>query len=147
MQNGIVRPAQFRAYAFSGPMSRRCAGWPAMPVLYIHSLEDQTGRDAFQDVDGQKMLAKFINSQLCDETSTSAGTNAYGSATYECVDFDGCSSPLRFCSHDIPIMIDFWQGESAGELGPVSLTFRKSWIHATTNVSRLASPVPRRTQT
>ena len=59
----------------------------------------------FQDRDGQKALAKFRANNGCSDTSVphAAAMCSTGGITPECADFDGCTAPLRFCSHDDPI--------------------------------------------
>jgi hypothetical protein len=108
--NGMVGPNIYRALAIVGFQTPPCDGWPALPLLFLHSIETEA---AIGDEDGQLALERFHDEKSCGDTTTSAGTwPTAANFSYECVDSNGCSSPLRFCSWDRPIdELDIWLPE------------------------------------
>jgi hypothetical protein len=80
-----------------------------VPLLFIHSEQDKIAQNVRDDANGHKALERFKTNLSCEDTSTFVSSTNYDGATYECSDFDDCSSKLRFCSHDVPIDLDLWQ--------------------------------------
>ena len=59
-----------------------------------------------QDADGTKALQIFRTRNGCGESRTPAsvaGCASNAAVNPGCVDFEGCSAPLRWCQHDDPI--------------------------------------------
>lgn len=113
---GVVRPPEFLAMAIVGPVGNGVAPWPEVPLLFLHSTQDERGAQLWNDADGRKALEKRRESQGCQETPLPASSTVYGGATYVCSDFIGCISPLRFCNHDLPTEWDFWETRHNVEL-------------------------------
>lgn len=104
-----LRPSVFRAIALAGAMGSTCTPWPSVPLLFIHSEQDKIAQTVRDDANGHKALERFKTNLSCEDTSTFVSSTNYDGATYECSDFDDCSSKLRFCSHDVPVDLDLWQ--------------------------------------
>lgn len=104
-----LRPSVFRAIALAGAMGSTCTPWPSVPLLFIHSEQDKIAQTVRDDADGHKALERFKTNLSCEDSSVFVSSTDYDGATYECADFDDCSSQLRFCSHDVPIDLDLWQ--------------------------------------
>ncbi len=106
---GVVRPSDFLAMALTGPVGKRNDPWPDVPLLFMHSTLDERGQTLWNDADGQHALEVRRLSQGCDETPVAAGLAVRNETTYVCSDFTGCTSALRFCSHDKPTRLDDWE--------------------------------------
>lgn len=90
-------------------MRGSCTPWPSVPLLFIHSEHDKIGASVRGDEDGHKALERFKTNLSCEDRSVFVSSTNYSGTTYECSDYDDCSSQLRFCSHNMPIDHDLWQ--------------------------------------
>lgn len=89
---------QFRAAAFVGAFSGVGA---AIPTLFVHATEDHLGR-MFQDVDGSKAAARFASENGCSSETVeySIADSEAESDTADCVDYQGCTQSVRWCSFE-----------------------------------------------
>jgi hypothetical protein len=81
----------------------RCSAWPAVPLLFIHGYNAAESRSLNSDPDGAKALAGFTTNSECDATSVAfplRSCNTQSTITPGCVEYEGCTAPLRFCVHD-----------------------------------------------
>lgn len=102
-----VPEVHFSAAALLGAYGRSgCSTWPAIPLLFVHGLDAAESR-VLQDADGMLALAKFQTTNGCGATSVphpqATCTSQNTTVMPACVDYEGCSEPLRFCSHNDPI--------------------------------------------
>jgi poly(3-hydroxybutyrate) depolymerase len=83
-----------------------CNGWDPIPTLLIHGRNDTERGSTSQDADGRKDLAPYVSSNGCGMTTmpkTVAGCSSSGTQVMPgCVDYQGCSQPLTWCSHNDP---------------------------------------------
>jgi hypothetical protein len=74
-----------------------------LPIIFIHPLTSANS-GGVGDSDGMKALKAFRTRNACGESSVpvaATSCTAGGMAVDPgCVDFDGCTQPLRFCHHD-----------------------------------------------
>lgn len=91
-----------------------CNGWDAIPTLLIHGRNDTERGSTSQDADGKKDLAPYVSSNGCGMTTTPKtvpGCSSGGTQVMPgCVDYQGCSQPLTWCSHNDP----FYSGTNHG---------------------------------
>jgi len=73
-----------------------------LPIIFIHPLTSTNSANVAGDADGSKALKAFRTRNGCGESSVpvSAASCSGGGVNPGCVDFDGCTQPLRFCHHD-----------------------------------------------
>jgi hypothetical protein len=95
---------RFTAATIMGAYSN-CSSWTPIPLLFVHGVNATESR-VFQDTDGAKALGRFRTNSGCETTGTPhvAPTCSSGTVTATCVDFDGCTAPLRHCAHDDPLL-------------------------------------------
>jgi len=71
-----------------------------MPLIFIHPLTS-TNSGAIGDADGSKAITSFRTRNGCSESSVPVSADTCGGVVNPgCVDFEGCTQPLRFCHHD-----------------------------------------------
>ena len=96
---------RFSAVGVVGLYSGRYKGVP-LPTIFIHPVKSPNSTSIGQDADGTKALQIFRTRNGCGESRTPAsvaGCASNAAVNPGCVDFDGCSAPLRWCQHDDPI--------------------------------------------
>jgi polyhydroxybutyrate depolymerase len=96
----------FRAVTTIGAFYDVCYSWPGFPVLFIHGADAAESRSLARDPDGAIALARLITNNGCEMSSVPVQAAACEGRSQAvnpgCVDFSGCSEPLRFCRHDDP---------------------------------------------
>lgn len=91
-----------------------CNGWDPIPTLLIHGRNDTERGSTSQDADGKKDLAPYVSSNGCGTSTmpkTVSGCSSSGTQVMPgCVEYQGCSEPLTWCSHNDP----FYSGTNHG---------------------------------
>jgi hypothetical protein len=93
-----------RAVAVVGTYTGRYS-WLPLPTLFVHGQNSRNSASVASDADGLKALAVFSGRNACGESSTpfaQASCTAHPEVNPGCVDYEGCTAPLRFCQHDDP---------------------------------------------
>jgi hypothetical protein len=101
-----AKDRRFRAIA-PVASSVYCQKWDAIPTLLIHGKADSERGNTSQDADGKKDLAPYVASNACGTTTTpysSVASCSSGSTQVApgCVEYQGCSAPMIWCSHNDP---------------------------------------------
>jgi polyhydroxybutyrate depolymerase len=92
-----------------------CANWKdgPVPALVIHGVQDEERtKYGLNDGDGKKDLQPYLESNMCQMTSTPfepdlsrcANVNGVDGKPFDdgCVEFSGCSVKTRWCNHNDP---------------------------------------------
>jgi hypothetical protein len=101
---GLAAP-RFRAAAIVGTFYGNYGPVdPPLPLIFIHSTQSNNSRSLANDEDGTKAAAKLRALNACGESTSPVDavgcTVASMPVSPGCVDYQGCSAPLRFCHHD-----------------------------------------------
>jgi hypothetical protein len=108
----LIRTSSLRFRAMGVVGTFYGGGHNPYPTIFIHPLSSLNSRGVAQDEDGTKALQLFLTRNACGTTSTPvsvAGCASNPSVTPGCVDFDGCSAPLRWCHHNENVTVgDPW---------------------------------------